>query len=1212
MKNTFMFFLAALCLYQSASGQAIENVQLPVKMLTVTGSTSDDPAAYVFEEVANSLQGVNIHLPPTEAAFIFMQSGNCRLTFNTLTTSFFFNKLDVNYDNTGWISLYDGATKQSHGWIEPPGSFQTLGSHNLQVRYFNSLAGWRYREYNVVMTPPADEFHRDGQRSYTQGGNLLTTGNQIYLYDHPNCLDADPVLVVEGFDPANTTFPEFYRFRGAFLSNKLYELGYKVYVLNFNMNSQSMFNNASVVSSAINYISSLNDDKNLLLIGASMGGVISRFVTARAENDGVSLPISGLITLDAPHQGAILDAELQDYLKDCDSNLAEAIIGSQAAKELLTFNTFDPTGVSRTTFMDSLSGLTGGGYPLSIPVMGVAHSTIAPHPNSPNDIWLDVQNITCSSKNFSLTEATTAPGSLLSEGFTQIDPVRFYYWTISINRLLDPTFVSHASALDFDTLGIPSMLFPISSTDSLPNFHDVIPNSVVFAIEDRLQNFTPATILASQTYNYSSVVGDQIKRDIDVYGTLKSNEEGYTGFQHDPLPGSPLTDYTLATNRCNPVTVDIKNGGIFDIGITSDRRSTTIIGNGSTLIIRDGGFLNAQWGSQVILEEGAEMRVESGGTLRISQYSSLTIEPGATLTLENGAIVQLWDGHHPYGNARIEVKGELHVDDQIDFSGNGFFDFFNGHILSLPSGQLTLIGMQKDTRMIRLQPNAQLNGDGTKFTFKNGLIEYLSSSSVIKVTNEGQLTTDHVTFKNEDNATNAIDAYQYERLLINASDFVGFEGDALVAESTTHSSFWHTRVIDCNFIDNEHGMLLLDLDQAYINGCHFTSQLNGSRGILLHNIDQLSILDTHFDHLHIGIEVFKGQSIGRIVLSNTILEHNNYGVLCANEQSSLNLIARLGTVFENNGTAIQIATGWISQNGLDHGMVKLDCAALINNDIGIKGKDLFLQIDAFLNSHPDPQYTRSNRFECDDTNGQLLFDLCFINRPISHIEPILARGNYWDHATQMPYLIRQGCTSVAATNLIDRSFPVLQIPQNCPSGPINEETDPKTECVLTNPTENVRSQYRAFYEEWLTKVIEEEYDTTHLWYDNLEPIVVISSDRSSLTNTCKHLIYEARTFRNEPAALMVPNAESLILTTPSSTNQVSIHPNPFDSQLNIMGLGGQVDIWISDILGRTVYNRSMIGDNQLVETWNWKPGIYFTEIYNHATNQSTKIKLMKQ
>jgi pimeloyl-ACP methyl ester carboxylesterase len=485
MKNAFMFFLAALCLYHSANGQAIENVQLPVKMLTVTGSTSDDPAAYEFEEIENTLQGVNIHLPPTEIAVIFLRSGNSRLAFNTINSTIYFNKLEVNYDNSGWINLHDGANIESIGWIEPPESFQTIGVHNLKVKYFNPIAGaWRYREYNVILTPPADEFHRDGFRTYTHGGNLITTGNQLYLYDHPSCPYADPVLVVEGFDPANTTYPEFYRFRGAFLCSKLYELGYKVYVLNFNMNSQSMFNNAAVVSSAINYISTLNDNTNVLLIGASMGGVISRFVAARAENDSIPLPLSGLITLDAPHQGAILDAELQFYLQDCDSDLSSAIIGSQAAKELLTFNAFDLSGTSRSVFMDSLSGLTGGGYPLGIPVMGVAHSSQQPNPNPVGSTWLDVQNIVCQGRTFPHTSITTLPGSLLSQGFTQIDPVKFFYWQIDVNRISDPTFVAHSSALDLDSLGVSAMLYPISTTDTTVYFHDVIPEDVVFAIEE--------------------------------------------------------------------------------------------------------------------------------------------------------------------------------------------------------------------------------------------------------------------------------------------------------------------------------------------------------------------------------------------------------------------------------------------------------------------------------------------------------------------------------------------------------------------------------------------------------------------------------------------------------------------------------------------------------------------------------------------------------
>ena len=127
-----------------------------------------------------------------------MQSGNVTLGFNLFTTGLFFTDLQVNYDNTGWTSLYSGSITQFHGWVVPPEPFQTLGSHNLKVRYLNVTAGnWILREYNVVMVPAADEFHRDGLRSVSQNGYQITTGNQLYLYDHPSCPDAEPVLVVE-------------------------------------------------------------------------------------------------------------------------------------------------------------------------------------------------------------------------------------------------------------------------------------------------------------------------------------------------------------------------------------------------------------------------------------------------------------------------------------------------------------------------------------------------------------------------------------------------------------------------------------------------------------------------------------------------------------------------------------------------------------------------------------------------------------------------------------------------------------------------------------------------------------------------------------------------------------------------------------------------------------------------------------------------------
>src|SRR5690606_17561230 len=105
-----------------------------------------------------------------------------------------------------------------------------------------------------------------------------------------------------------------------------------------------------------------------------------------------------------------------------------------------------------------------------------------------------------------------------------------------------------------------------------------------------------------------------------------------------------------------------------------------------------------------------------------------------------------------------------------------------------------------------------------------------------------------------------------------------------------------------------------------------------------------------------------------------------------------NLIATNGSVFENNSRAISILQGGFGTAG-DYGLVLFDCVKLINNDIGIEGRDLLLQIDAYANSS-SVNVLRSNTFDCN--SGQLLFKLCFDERDVSTSNPILARGNYWD------------------------------------------------------------------------------------------------------------------------------------------------------------------------------------------------------------------------
>ncbi len=190
------------------------------------------------------------------------------------------------------------------------------------------------------------------------------------------------------------------------------------------------------------------------------------------------------------------------------------------------------------------------------------------------------------------------------------------------------------------------------------------------------------------------------------------------------------------------------------------------------------------------------------------------------------------------------------------------------------------------------------------------------------------------------------------------------------------------------------------------------------------------------------------------------------------------------------------------------------------------------------------------------------------------------------------------------------SFPVQEAPESCPGivPPEPDDRHPLVSCSLST-SDDVRELYREFYDEWLAKVTLHEYDTTHLWYDKLASVVNVSLNTPSLSNVCKHMINESRTFRNEPVLLLEGNDEAISVIDHS--DQISVFPNPFYNQINISGLEGDSDIIIRGALGRIIYHGKSISESHIIETTNWKTGMYFTEIHSDKNDKPSMIKVVK-
>ncbi|MDD3606033.1 MAG: FlgD immunoglobulin-like domain containing protein [Candidatus Cloacimonas acidaminovorans] len=115
-----------------------------------------------------------------------------------------------------------------------------------------------------------------------------------------------------------------------------------LYLLNFRDATIDLRENSNVVIGAIKYINTLYPQETLMegisVLGFSMGGVISRYALAYAEEHEIPHNCTQLITYDSPHRGAVINTNLQDelyHIYDTIDNLQEAVSAIEWASLIL-------------------------------------------------------------------------------------------------------------------------------------------------------------------------------------------------------------------------------------------------------------------------------------------------------------------------------------------------------------------------------------------------------------------------------------------------------------------------------------------------------------------------------------------------------------------------------------------------------------------------------------------------------------------------------------------------------------------------------------------------------------------------------------------------------------------------------------------------------------------------------------------------------------
>ena len=250
------------------------------------------------------------------------------------------------------------------------------------------------------------------------------------------------------------------------------------------------------------------------LAGLSAGGVVARWASVTAENEGNPLPINALFCLDSPNRGANMNPQLQAMILRYGKQVDRDAIQSASARALLTGSITDmktqvrwrrvglppghrevpaecrPDSRAHQDFYARLRRLNDrNGYPKLCRIVGVANSSRRGGGGDAQllHLWLPLSYFW----TLQSSEKDRESGSLLPPQFLEGFRVYMPFGIAGSFMYGSPTFVSAASALDAGPDETPPFDAWYARPDGLPAIpHDQIDAGPArFVIRELLNSF---------------------------------------------------------------------------------------------------------------------------------------------------------------------------------------------------------------------------------------------------------------------------------------------------------------------------------------------------------------------------------------------------------------------------------------------------------------------------------------------------------------------------------------------------------------------------------------------------------------------------------------------------------------------------------------------------------------------------------------------------
>ncbi len=262
-----------------------------------------------------------------------------------------------------------------------------LKTIRLRVSFSDGATRFASTRFDVasLQTPaPDDTLHVTASLPYL--GQFGSGDAYIYLAPNHAAL-TNPAIVAEGFDLDNSMdWDDLYALLNREqLLETLRSRGFDAVVLNFADATDYVQRNAFVIVELLAQVgAAIPEGIDVALVGASMGGLASRYALAYMESNALPHGVRNFISFDSPQAGANIPLGIQYWLAffaddSPDAAALLAALDSPAARQMLVYHHTEPPGAIgesdplRAGLVADLAAV--GGYPSATRKVAIANGS---------------------------------------------------------------------------------------------------------------------------------------------------------------------------------------------------------------------------------------------------------------------------------------------------------------------------------------------------------------------------------------------------------------------------------------------------------------------------------------------------------------------------------------------------------------------------------------------------------------------------------------------------------------------------------------------------------------------------------------------------------------------------------------------------------------------------------------------------------------------